>query len=100
MPEGPELHLSSQFVNRVCQGRIFGRILKSEVSKNPVVSVDFEKFTICASSRGKELKLTLTENTEDECKIKPRNVKVCPETVDILLNFGMSGRLEKKKKKV
>uniref|UniRef100_A0A8C3HC50 Endonuclease VIII-like 1 DNA binding domain-containing protein n=1 Tax=Chrysemys picta bellii TaxID=8478 RepID=A0A8C3HC50_CHRPI len=38
MPEGPELHLASCYINTVCAGLIFsGKVEKSEVSKNPEV---------------------------------------------------------------
>ena len=79
MPEGPELHLSAFYVNKVAKGKTFkGPIIKSEVNKNP--NVDFfndDSFTLKAVSRGKELKLML--NDDEKC---------------ILFRFGMSGSFQ------
>lgn len=93
MPEGPELHLASRFINQVCKQRAFDRIQKSDISKNPVVDSNFGKFTISATSRGKELKLTLTEcidinpEFEDEKKNSPRYI-------DIVFTFGLAGKFD------
>ncbi|XP_014025913.1 endonuclease 8-like 1 isoform X2 [Salmo salar] len=66
MPEGPELHLASLFVNRMCEGVVFtGPVEKSEVSKNPEVSFSCPAYTIVATSRGKEVRLTLTPQKSD-----------------------------------
>uniref|UniRef100_A0A8C7GFL0 Nei-like DNA glycosylase 1 n=1 Tax=Oncorhynchus kisutch TaxID=8019 RepID=A0A8C7GFL0_ONCKI len=79
MPEGPELHLASLFVNRMCGGVVFtGPVQKSEVSKNPEVSFSCPAYTIIATSRGKEVRLTLTPQKSDS-------------TMDIVFRFGMSG---------
>lgn len=90
MPEGPELHLASLYVNRVCNGVVFtGAVRKSEVSKNPDVAFSCETYSISATSRGKEVKLTLTP-TGDESK---RRVKAreADQPMDIVFRFGMSG---------
>lgn len=74
MPEGPELHLASLYVNRMCEGVLFsGPVIKSEVSKNPDVPFTSEAYRITAASRGKEVKLTLTPIKTDEPKrrVKP-----------------------------
>ncbi|EFX74223.1 hypothetical protein DAPPUDRAFT_57329 [Daphnia pulex] len=85
MPEGPELHISSLFINDSMKDLIFsGKILKSEVSKNPVVEWDVPLYTIKAESRGKEMKLWLEEYSPDK---KGRQL----EKISILFRFGMSG---------
>ena len=116
MPEGPELHLSSRFVNKSCEGRIFtGKVVKSPVHKSCEVPFEAKAYTICALSRGKEMQLILTQLDDDalnstncklnnvkKLKIKPK-VKVKNElddetnkncTTKILFRFGMSGKFE------
>ena len=86
MPEGPELYLASVFINKVCKGRIFtGGVTKSAVSiKNPDIAWAKDEYTICATSRGKEVKLMLSDLNQDS----PR-----PESkMYILIRFGMSGK--------
>ncbi|XP_059802143.1 endonuclease 8-like 1 isoform X2 [Hypanus sabinus] len=100
MPEGPELHLASKFVNRVCGGLVFsGSVEKSAVSKNCEVPFQCDAYIISAVSRGKEVKLTLAPIKEEDWK---EDVK-CPATepgkespgpVDIVFRFGMSGSFE------
>ncbi|XP_034144184.1 endonuclease 8-like 1 isoform X3 [Esox lucius] len=66
MPEGPELHLASLFVNRMCRGVVFtGPVHRSEVSKNPQVPFCCPAYTITATSRGKEVRLTLSPLKSD-----------------------------------
>ncbi len=85
MPEGPELHISSLFINDSVKDLIFsGKILKSEVSKNPVIAWDVHLYTIKAESRGKEMKLWLEEYSPDK---KGGQL----EKISILFRFGMSG---------
>ena len=92
MPEGPELHLSALFINRVCDKQIFsGQVTKSAVSKNPDVDWDCPSYSIRAASRGKELKLTLCEINTASKSGKSRN-HPAGKTMDILFGFGMSGR--------
>ena len=94
MPEGPELHLASQFVNLVCKQRIFaGKIVKSEVSKHSDVDWGSSDYTISATSRGKELKLTLTEASKDGLQTSSK-MSGSKKTLDILFNFGMSGKFD------
>lgn len=92
MPEGPELYLSAQFINRVCQNRLFsGKISKSAVSlKNPDIDWDVDSYTIQAQSRGKEMKVTLTEI--------PSSSKALTRSMTVLFRFGMSGRFAFTKK--
>lgn len=93
MPEGPELHLASKFVNDIGRKYIFGgEVEKSAVStKNPDVVWDASSYVISAQSRGKEVKLTLTEwqNRDDKSKI---DVDTKPKCLDVLFRFGMSGK--------
>ncbi|XP_064609692.1 endonuclease 8-like 1 [Liolophura sinensis] len=93
MPEGPELHLASRFVTDIGRKYIFnGKVEKSAVStKNPDVDWDARSYVISAQSRGKEVKLTLTEweNRDDKSKL---NVETKPKCMDILFRFGMSGK--------
>ena len=83
MPEGPELHMAARFINQVNNRHKFGgKIVKSEVStKNPDVDFKAASYTIKGESRGKELKVFLTE-----CG----GGKKAKET-HILFRFGMSG---------
>ncbi|KAK8381390.1 hypothetical protein O3P69_018459 [Scylla paramamosain] len=87
MPEGPELHLAARFITTIGQRTLFGgQVVKSAVStKNPDVAWDREVYRVRASSRGKELKVVLTEG-EDEVK--------GGETLSILFRFGMSGNFK------
>ncbi|XP_036825267.1 endonuclease 8-like 1 isoform X1 [Oncorhynchus mykiss] len=96
MPEGPELHLASLFVNRMCGGVVFtGPVQKSEVSKNPEVSFSCPAYTIIATSRGKEVRLTLTPQKSDSAQGRCRRGKTGQvnqvQTMDIVFRFGMSG---------
>uniref|UniRef100_A0A8C5QSM8 Endonuclease 8-like 1 n=1 Tax=Leptobrachium leishanense TaxID=445787 RepID=A0A8C5QSM8_9ANUR len=80
MPEGPELHLSSVFINEECVGLHFaGAVEKSEVNKNPEVHFSSPDYTICAASRGKEVKLLLTPVSDGD------------KVTHIIFRFGMSG---------
>ncbi|XP_054589011.1 endonuclease 8-like 1 isoform X3 [Nothobranchius furzeri] len=92
MPEGPELHLASQFVNKMCDGVVFsGPVGKSEVSKNPDVPFTCEAYCITATSRGKEVKLTLTPiKCEDDLKRRAKGKQV-DQPMDVVFRFGMSG---------
>ncbi len=87
MPEGPELHISSLYINESVKDLIFaGKILKSEVSKNPSIDWDVPFYKITAESRGKEIKLWLEEYSTDQ-KIQSK----LPKKMSILFHFGMSG---------
>ncbi|XP_056596369.1 endonuclease 8-like 1 [Triplophysa dalaica] len=92
MPEGPELHLATLFVNRVCEGVVFtGAVEKSEVSKCPEVPFCCDAYRIKAQSRGKETRLTLTpiKNDGDEKSKVDKNQSQLP--MDVVFRFGMSG---------
>ncbi|XP_032002698.1 uncharacterized protein LOC116463625 [Hylobates moloch] len=61
MPEGPELHLASQFVNEACRALVFGGCVeKSSVSRNPEVPFESSAYRISASAGSKELRLILS----------------------------------------
>lgn len=81
MPEGPELHIAARFINSVAKKYTFGGpIEKSEVStKNPSVAWSAEEYRIEAETRGKELKVFLTD------------AKKSTSSTHILFRFGMSG---------
>lgn len=91
MPEGPELHMASIYVNRMCSGVIFtGAVTKSEVSKSPDVAFTCEAYRISATSRGKEVKLTLTPVKSEQPK-RRQKVQQADQPMDIVFRFGMSG---------
>ena len=103
MPEGPEHFKAAEFINKCCNGRTFsGKIVKSEVShKNPDIDIDLENYFILAKARGKEVMLTLFQNTlsnkqnySDMKMIKeedePKTTSV-EDKMKIVFQFGMSG---------
>lgn len=80
MPEGPEIKISSVYVNSVCKDVLFaGRPRRSEVTKNPEVPFDSPRYSVSAESRGKEFALFL------KCQDNPDN------NIRLLFRFGMSG---------
>ncbi|KAF5925241.1 hypothetical protein HPG69_001685 [Diceros bicornis minor] len=86
MPEGPELHLASHFVNEACGGLVFGGCVeKSPVSRNPEVPFESSAYRISASARGKELRLTLSPLPGAR---PPR------EPLALVFRFGMSGSFQ------
>ncbi|XP_027029259.2 endonuclease 8-like 1 [Tachysurus fulvidraco] len=90
MPEGPELYLASVFVNTACAGVLFtGSVEKSEVSKGVEVQFSSDSYQITATSRGKEVRLTLTPiktDTRGESRSGPNQAPM-----DVVFRFGMSG---------
>ncbi|XP_063305335.1 endonuclease 8-like 1 isoform X2 [Pelobates fuscus] len=85
MPECPELHLASVYINARCAGRRFtGAVEKSEVNKNAEVPFSCPEYTISAVSRGKELKVILTP-------LSGRH-----HVTHIVFRFGMSGSITMK----
>lgn len=72
-----------------------GPVQKSEVSKNPEVSFSCPAYTIIATSRGKEVRLTLTPQKSDSAQGRCRRGKTGQvnqvQTMDIVFRFGMSG---------
>lgn len=86
MPEGPELHLASQFVNEACRALVFaGCVEKSSVSRNPEVPFESSAYRISASARGKELRLALSPLPGAQ----PRQ-----EPLALVFRFGMSGSFQ------
>ncbi|XP_004872105.1 endonuclease 8-like 1 [Heterocephalus glaber] len=86
MPEGPELHLASRFVNQACRGLVFGgAVEKSPVSRNPEVPFESSAYRISATARGKELRLTLSP--------LPRAQPV-REPLALVFRFGMTGSFQ------
>jgi formamidopyrimidine-DNA glycosylase len=62
MPEISEVRIMSDFINAKTEGKEFFSIVKSNVSKNPIIKEPSERFSIQAESRGKELQLLLGES--------------------------------------
>ncbi|KAM9807854.1 endonuclease 8-like 1 [Neosynchiropus ocellatus] len=92
MPEGPELHLASLYVNRMCHGVVFaGAVIKSEVSKSPDVPFTCPAYRISATSRGKEVKLTLTPMKSDGGSKRSIKDAEAVQPMDVVFRFGMSG---------
>lgn len=86
MPEGPELHLASHFVNEACRGLVFGGCVeKSPVSRNPEVPFESSAYYISASARGKELRLTLSPLPGAQPSREP---------MALIFHFGMSGSFQ------
>ncbi|XP_053512869.1 endonuclease 8-like 1 isoform X4 [Artibeus jamaicensis] len=86
MPEGPELHLASHFVNEACRGLVFGgAVEKSPVSRNPEVPFESSAYCISASARGKELRLTLSPLP---------GAQPSREAMALIFRFGMSGSFQ------
>ncbi|XP_073068299.1 endonuclease 8-like 1 isoform X1 [Manis javanica] len=86
MPEGPELHLASHFVNEACKGLVFGGCVdKSPISRNPEVPFESSAYCISASARGKELRLILSPLPGAQ---PPR------EPLALTFHFGMSGSFQ------
>ncbi|XP_076204617.1 endonuclease 8-like 1 isoform X3 [Aptenodytes patagonicus] len=79
MPECPELHLAGRYINEACGGVVFsGGVERSAVGRGPEVPFSSEAYRVSATSRGKELRLTLAP-------LGPA------ATQDLVFRFGMSG---------
>ncbi|XP_024896107.1 endonuclease 8-like 1 isoform X1 [Pteropus alecto] len=86
MPEGPELHLASHFVNEACRGLVFGGCVeKSPISRNPEVPFESSAYHISALARGKELRLTLSPLP---------GAQPLREPLALVFRFGMSGSFQ------
>ena len=105
MPEGPELHLSSRFINAICKNRIFtGKVRRNPIHKCADIVWDAAAYTISASSRGKELMVFLQSLSAEELETKTPRLengvveskkdRDSTERLQILFNFGMSGKFE------
>ncbi|XP_059172497.1 endonuclease 8-like 1 [Physella acuta] len=101
MPEGPELFLSSLFVNRICKDIIFGgKVVKNPIHKCQDIEWDEPQYSISAESKGKELMLHLkalnpAEKNSMKNKKQPANSsKINGKSLSIQFSFGMSGKFE------
>ena len=119
MPEGPEHYKAAQYINKHCGEKIFtGKIIKSAVNlKNPEISFNVNRYTVHATSRGKELMLRLTEwlprnksslkcNVEHQIEVNEKKDQIKNENENdafetfkadaknyvIIFQFGMSGQ--------
>ncbi|XP_063683367.1 endonuclease 8-like 1 [Bolinopsis microptera] len=91
MPEGPELYKAATFLNHIASQHIFKKVrpLKEPSHKHPLIPWTKPSFSLAGEARGKEIRITFTElSLKDEVK----NDKFFPETLNILLTFGMAGR--------
>ncbi|KAM8781092.1 LOW QUALITY PROTEIN: endonuclease 8-like 1 [Rhynchonycteris naso] len=84
MPESPESHLASHFVNKSCRGLVFGGCVKL-VSGNPEVPFESSAYYISASAHGKELRLTLSPLPGAQPSREP---------LALIFHFGMSGSFQ------
>lgn len=78
MPELAELKLTAQFINQSTGGLKFTSIKKNPEHKWEDIEAPFERFTIRAESRGKELVLFLQDRYSDE-------------VVPLRMSMGMAG---------
>jgi len=87
MPEGPEIRIASMFINQVASTHTFGgKVLKGEKATKLVdVPFDAKEYSINAESRGKELKVHLTDLSTKRKKTTKNAVQ------HLLFRFGMSG---------
>jgi len=76
MPELAELRLFADYVNVSVKNKVFNTLRKTTNSKQPNLTSPFSTYTITAGSRGKELKLTLSNGGD---------VKT------LVFGFGMTG---------
>merc|ERR1712079_589976 len=93
MPEGPELRLAANFINKVAVNSSFsGKVVKSDLAaKKQDVNFEAANFSLSAESRGKELKVYLNPMQSDSKKKKKKVVEQEHEVKHLLFRFGMSG---------
>lgn len=100
MPEGPELRLAANFINQVASKHLFtGKVIKSDLAtKLCEVPFETETYSLQAESRGKELKVHLDPQNDDDTKKKSKKKKseksqdLSEQSVKhLLFRFGMSG---------
>jgi len=97
MPEGPELRLAANFINKVASQHLFsGKVIKSDLAtKLTEVPFEAETYSIQAESRGKELKVHLDPQNDEEHKKKSKkkvSQNLPQQSVKhLLFRFGMSG---------
>mgnify|MGYP003633747180 FL=1 len=78
MPELAEVKIMSEYINYVNKTETFIGLEKSKENKNPKIEIDFKRFTVSSTSRGKELMIKITNTTTKESK-------------KVLMGMGMSG---------
>lgn len=87
MPELPEIRRYSNFINEVAKNTFGGKIVKGEkATKLDEVPFEADSYTISAESRGKELKLYLTDASMKASKKNPKK-----HVSHLLFRFGMTG---------
>ena len=94
MPEGPELYKAATFLNHIASLHIFKkvRLLQRPSDKHPKIPWSKPRFSLAGEARGKEIRITFSEvPLKDEVDSK-KDTKFVPETLNILLTFGMAGR--------
>ncbi len=81
MPEHAEVKITSTFINTSVVDIIFSEVGISSITKNVIdLNLPFQKFKISSSTRGKELKITLTSlHSKSESK-------------SLVMGFGMTGK--------
>ena len=94
MPEGPELYKAATFLNHIASQHVFKkvRLLQQPSHKHPLIPWTKPKFSLAGEARGKEIRITFTEvSLKDEVK-SDKGKGFVPETLNVLLTFGMAGR--------
>ena len=93
MPEGPELRLAANFINQVASKHLFhGKVVKSDLAtKLCEVPFESESYSLQAESRGKELKVYLDPQKDENKKKKTQALLPEQSVKHLLFRFGMSG---------
>ncbi len=69
MPEGPEIRIMSDFINKNCEDKIFKKSFHVQKGNNPEEFKLKEQFKISAETNGKELVLNVYHDVSDPIKI-------------------------------
>lgn len=64
MPESPEVRIMSEFINESSDNRIYDKLYYVEKGNNAIESNEIRNFQISSESFGKELKVSLSNNTK------------------------------------
>lgn len=89
MPELAEVRLTSDFVNKVSEGKIFHSVWKNPVHKGEAFQIDFP-FEVRSESRGKEMMLEISESSLFSFNT--------PKVKTLMMTMGMGGHFEWAKK--
>ncbi|KAL5269035.1 hypothetical protein ACHWQZ_G002756 [Mnemiopsis leidyi] len=94
MPEGPELYKAATFLNHIATQHIFKkvRLLQKPSNKHPRIPWSKPQFSLSGEARGKEIRITFSEIPLKNEVDSKADTKLVPETLNILLTFGMAGR--------